>query len=72
MAQLLARARAAVRSLHRAVGNEGAVVNVQTHLAAAAEARAAVDRLAWRLALAERARAAQRAADVESLPLHAA
>ena len=72
MAQLLARARAAVRTVHRVVGNEGAVANVQSHLAAAAEARAAVDQLAWRVALAERAQARSAAAIVEPVPLHAA
>jgi hypothetical protein len=76
MPLVLDRVRAVTSSIRRAIGtsigNDGALLNVQTHLAAAAEARAAVDQLAWRLAAAERAQAAQRAADVEPLPRHAA
>jgi hypothetical protein len=68
MALLLARVRSALRSL----GNDGAVINVRTHLAAAAEARAAVDQLEWRLAAAERAQAQRAAADLEPSAPHAA
>ena len=68
MALLLARVRSAVRSL----GNEGAVINVRTHLAAAAEARAAVDQLAWRIAAAERAQAQSAVANLEPITPHAA
>jgi hypothetical protein len=48
------RARSALRLALRRLGNDGAVANVRTHLAAAADARAAVDQLAWRVAAADR------------------
>ena len=48
MAELLSRVRSAVRSL----GNEGAVANVRSDMAAAADMRAEVDRLAQRIAAA--------------------
>lgn len=46
MAQLLHR----VRTVVRALGNAGAIRNVESELAAVAQARAAVDSLAARLA----------------------
>jgi hypothetical protein len=56
MANLLSGLRTA-RSAFRGLGNDGAIANVRTHLAAAAETRAAVDQLAWRVAMADRAAA---------------
>jgi hypothetical protein len=52
------------------LGNDGAVANVRTHLASEAETRAAVDRLAWRVAAADRA--ARDAIAVDPAPPHAA
>ena len=46
MAELLSRVRSAVRSL----GNEGAVANVRSDMAAAADMRAEVERLEQRVA----------------------
>ncbi len=69
MTRLLTR----LRSTYRSLGNDGAVANVRTHLAATAEARAAVDRLAWRIAAADRAAAAAaRVAAPEPVTLDAA
>jgi hypothetical protein len=59
MAHFLTGLRGRLRSAVRGLGNDGAVANVATHLAAAAEARAAVDQLAWRVAAADRAATAR-------------
>jgi hypothetical protein len=64
MTRLLTRLRSTVHSL----GNDGAIANVRIHLAEAAEARAAVDRLAWRVAAADREAAARAAASVPVTP----
>jgi hypothetical protein len=48
-------AGAALRSAWQRLGNDGAVANVRTDLMATAEARVAVDQLAWRVAAADRA-----------------
>jgi hypothetical protein len=66
------RARSDLHSAVRSLGNDGALTNVRTHLAATAEARAAVDRMAWRVAAADRAAAAARATAPDPVTLDAA
>jgi hypothetical protein len=62
MTRLLTTLRSTCLVAVRSLGNDGALTNVRTHLAATAEARAAVDRMAWRVAAADRAAAARVAA----------
>ncbi len=57
MTQLLDRVRTVVRSL----GNEGALANIRSDMANAAENRAAVDQLVQRLAVTEAGRIARAA-----------
>lgn len=57
MATMLDRVRIAMRSL----GNDGAVANVRSDIATAAQDREAVDRLVQRLAVLEAGRAARAA-----------
>ena len=57
MAAVLDRVRAVMRSF----GNDGAVANVQSDIATAAQDRQAVDRLVQRLAVVEASRSARAA-----------
>jgi hypothetical protein len=50
-----------VRTVIRSFGNDGAVANVQSDIATAAQDRQAVDRLLQRLAVVEAGRAARAA-----------